>query len=135
MRRLVWRRPSTVLKICRGPGNLTRLLVEKAGNVVAVELDEELSCQATESVVKADNLEVVQADILRFNLTRLPAGYKLVANIPYYLTGKLRGSTQRVVKPASPGGPAAAEVATRAAAEPGGMSVLGVTAQFYRKLS
>ncbi len=120
-----------VLEIGPGPGALTRLLVKAASRVVAVELD---SYQAAmlPAAVPAKNLEVVQQDILEFDLTTLPVGYKVVANIPYYLTSNLI----RVLAEAS-NPPALAvlliqkEVAERLAAAPGDTSLLSISAQFY----
>ena len=120
-----------VLEIGPGPGTLTRLLVRKARRVIAVELDEKLAGELP-GRVGAPNLEVIAQDILKLDLTKLPADYKVVANIPYYLTGKLL----RVLSE-TPNRPAAAvlllqkEVAARVAAEPGNMSILSVTCQFY----
>lgn len=120
-----------VLEIGPGPGALTRLLVRQAGQVVAVEFDEKLAAQLPERVPAA-NLQVVTQDILRFDLAGLPPDYKLVANIPYYLTSNL----VRVISEA-PNPPSLAvllvqkEVAQRIAARPGEMSLLSATAQFY----
>src|SRR5688572_9647632 len=77
-----------VLEIGPGPGTLTAKLVRIAKQVVAVEFDESLA-QELPLRGPAENLTVVQSDILGFDLTQLPAGYKVVANIPYYLTSKL----------------------------------------------
>src|SRR5262249_39119633 len=77
-----------VLEIGPGVGALTQLLVQKAKQVVVVEFDEKLAAELPERVV-ADNLDIVRQDILKFDLTLLPAGYKIVANIPYYLTSNL----------------------------------------------
>lgn len=124
-------RGDVVVEIGPGPGTLTRLLTKKAARVVAVELDEELAAELPRRV-GSDNLEVVHQDILRFDFGGLPAGYKIVANIPYYLTGKLLRTLSQTPNP-----PAAAvlllqrEVAARAAAGPGAMSILSVTAHFY----
>lgn len=121
----------TVLEIGPGLGTLTELLVGRAENVVAVEFDEKLAAGLPRRV-QADNLQVIHQDILSFDLTTLPPNYKLVANIPYYLTSNLI----RVVSE-TPNPPAKAvilvqkEVAERVAAKPGGMSLLSVTAQFY----
>jgi 16S rRNA (adenine1518-N6/adenine1519-N6)-dimethyltransferase len=120
-----------VLEIGPGSGTLTGLLVKKAGKVIAVELDEKLA-RDLPARVKAGNLEVVQGDILRFDLSRLPKGYKLVANIPYYLTSHLIRTISETPNP-----PAMAvllmqkEVAERVVAKPGHMSLLSATAQFY----
>jgi 16S rRNA (adenine1518-N6/adenine1519-N6)-dimethyltransferase len=125
----------TVLEIGPGKGPLTALLVDSANEVIAVEFDEELA-KGLAKRVPADNLRVVQQDILRFDLTILPPDYKVVANIPYYLTSKL----VRVLSE-SPNAPIAAallvqkEVAERLAAKPGQLSILGVTSQFYWEVS
>ena len=125
----------TILEIGPGLGTLTEYLVQQAKQVIAVEFDEQLAA-GLPSRVPAANLQVVQQDILRFDLTSLPANYKVVANIPYYLTSNL----VRVLSESA--NPAAAvalliqkEVAERAAAKPGKMSMLSVSAQFYWEVS
>lgn len=125
----------TVLEIGPGLGTLTALLVERADAVIAVEFDESLAA-ALPKRVPDSNLTVVQQDILKFDLTTLPAEYKLVANIPYYLTSNLI----RVISESSnPPSEAAIliqkEVAERVAAAPGKMSLLSVTAQYYWETS
>lgn len=129
-------RPSdTVLEIGPGPGALTRLLVQKAGRVIAVEFDEALAAELPRRL-KADNLQVVSQDILTFDFTVLPPDYKIAANIPYYLTSNL----VRVISE-TPNPPSVAailvqkEVAERVAAKPGAMSLLSVTAQYYWRVS
>lgn len=120
-----------VLEIGPGLGTLTKYLVETAKQVIAVEFDETLA-KDLPSRVTANNLQVVSQDILRFDFTALPAGYKVVANIPYYLTSNLIRVLSETANP-----PAVAvlllqkEVAQRVTAQPGAMSVLSVTAQFY----
>ena len=71
----------TVLEIGPGLGTLTELLVERARRVIAVELDDKLAAELP-GRVKASNLQVAHESILTFDLTALPAGYKVVANIP-----------------------------------------------------
>lgn len=121
----------TVLEIGPGVGTLTELLCERAGRVVAVEFDDRLAAELPRRVPES-NLEVVHRDILSFDLTSLPAGYKIVANIPYYLTSNLIRVLSETTNP-----PACAvllvqkEVANRVSAAPGDMSLLSVTAQFY----
>lgn len=121
----------TVLEIGPGAGTLTKLLTEQAGQVVAVEFDQKLAGEL-QSRVPASNLTVVSQDILQFDLTSLPPDYKVVANIPYYLTSKLL----RVLAE-SPNSPAVIilliqkEVAERVAALPGDMSMLSVSVQLY----
>jgi 16S rRNA (adenine1518-N6/adenine1519-N6)-dimethyltransferase len=125
----------TVLEIGPGPGTLTEELVHAAAQVVAVEFDEALARDLPKRV-RADNLKVVSQDILSFDLTSLPAGYKVVANIPYYLTSNLL----RVLCESPNHFNRAAiliqkEVAQRVCAKPGSMSLLSVSVQFYCKAS
>jgi len=125
----------TVLEIGPGLGTLTKLLVQQAQNVVAVEFDEALARDLPRRVA-ASNLEVVSQDILQLDFTQLPPDYKIVANIPYYLTSNLIRIISETTNP-----PSTAvlliqkEVAERAAAEPGAMSLLSVTAQYYWEVS
>ncbi len=120
-----------VLEIGPGLGSLTKLLVQRVKKVVAVEFDNLLAIGLPDRV-KVDNLEVQSQDILSFDFTSLPPDYKVVANIPYYLTSNLI----RVLSE-TPNSPSVAilliqkEVAERVAAEPGDMSLLSVTAQYY----
>lgn len=121
----------TVLEIGPGTGTLTNLLVKRAKKVIAVEFDQTLAARLPERV-RVDNLEVVQQDILTFNLTGLPVGYKVVANIPYYLTSNLIRLLSETTNPASRVVILIQkEVAERVAAKPGQMSLLSVSAQYY----
>lgn len=125
----------TILEIGPGSGALTKFLTEGAERVVAVEFDSGLARELPGRVPTA-NLEVVHEDILRFDFTKLPAGYKVVANIPYYLTSNLIRVLSETSNP-----PERAvllvqeEVAERVAAKPGDMSILSVTAQYYWDVS
>jgi 16S rRNA (adenine1518-N6/adenine1519-N6)-dimethyltransferase len=121
----------TVLEIGPGLGTLTQYLVKRASKVIAVEFDHELARGLPRRVV-ANNLQVVQSDILRFDVTQLPSRYKVVANIPYYLTSNLiRVLSESSNPPQSATLLVQKEVAERVAARPGGMSMLSVTAQMY----
>ena len=77
-------------------------------------------------------LTVVHEDILQFDLSQLPTGYVVVANVPYYITSKI---VQKLLtaenKPRRTVLLVQKEVAERIAAEPGAMSLLGVSAQLY----
>lgn len=121
----------TVLEIGPGPGALTQKLVKQAKSVTAVEFDDDLA-RDLPARVPASNLQVVHQDILSFDLTQLPNGYKVIANIPYYLTSNLL----RVLCE-SPNHFARAslliqkEVAERVCAKPGAMSILSVSVQYY----
>lgn len=121
----------TVLEIGPGPGTLTAKLVARAKQVIAVEFDADLA-RDLPTRVPASNLQVVQRDILQFNLGDLPSGYKVAANIPYYLTSNLL----RILCEAPNHFSEAAllvqkEVAERVCAGPGDMSMLSVSVQYY----
>lgn len=125
----------TILEIGPGLGSLTSKLVAAARQVVAVEFDQVLALSLPQRIA-AKNLQVIQQDIQQFDYTSLPAGYKLVANIPYYLTSHLLRTISETSNP-----PAKAvilvqkEVAERVAAPAGAMSLLSITAQFYWQVS
>ena len=77
----------TVLEIGPGAGVLTRRLVEQAGRVVAVELDQRLCEELPQRMGFPSNLEVVRGDGREIEPDELvgPATpYKVVANLPYY---------------------------------------------------
>ncbi|HZM64276.1 MAG TPA: 16S rRNA (adenine(1518)-N(6)/adenine(1519)-N(6))-dimethyltransferase RsmA [Candidatus Saccharimonadales bacterium] len=121
----------TVLEIGPGLGTLTKQLAARAKEVIAVEFDHGLA-QKLPARVSSQNLMIIEQDILRFDLTRLPANYKVAANIPYYLTSNLL----RVLCESRNHFSKAAllvqkEVAERVCAQPGGMSLLSVSVQFY----
>lgn len=120
-----------VLEVGPGLGTLTKQLVDRGCNVIAVEFDEKLARELPRRV-PADTLQVINQDILSFDLSQLPQGYKVAANIPYYLTSKLlrmlcespthfSKATLLIQK----------EVAERVCAGPGDMSLLSVSVQFY----
>ena len=124
----------TVLEIGPGLGSLTRHLAAKARRVVAVELDPDL-LPALAAVLKPHgNVEVVQGDILALPLQSLglPPGYKVAANIPYYITSAvIRHLLEAESRPACIVLTVQREVAERVCAQPGDMSVLAVSVQFY----
>lgn len=119
-----------VLEIGPGKGSLTLILLEDGAFVTAVELDEDLAAALEKNAAK--NLKIIKQDILKFNLSDLPPEYKVVANIPYYLTSNLIKMLSE-----SPNPPSSItllvqkEVAERICAEPGDMSLLSVSAQVY----
>lgn len=125
----------TVLEIGPGLGTLTSVLLSRADNVVAVEYDENLA-RKLPGQFPGKKLTVHHEDILAFDLSRLPAGYKVVANVPYYITSKiielLMTSTN---KPSLVVLLIQKEVAERIVARPGDMSILAVSAQIFAEAS
>ena len=83
----------TILEIGPGTGSLTERLLEAGAKVLAVEKDDELFESLKlkfEKEIKIGKLELIHGDILEFDLTKLEAkSYKLVANIPYNITGAI----------------------------------------------
>jgi 16S rRNA (adenine1518-N6/adenine1519-N6)-dimethyltransferase len=142
----------TVLEIGPGPGTLTRLLAEAAGRVIAVELDLNMVNLLKNEFGHLENLTVVEADILQTRLDTLltnpdkardvvastgittshSAGYKVVANLPYYITSAvLRHLLEAAFRPECIVVTVQKEVARRMVAGPGKMSLLAVSVQFY----
>lgn len=83
-----------VLEIGPGTGILTKALLVKAKKVVAIEKDRELIPLLTGELhtsIREGKLEVVAADALTFtpSALSLSSSYKLIANIPYYITGAI----------------------------------------------
>lgn len=125
----------TVLEIGPGLGTLTSELLRQAGRVVAVEFDEELAGKLA-GQFPGKQLSVVHDDILHYDLSQLPAGYKVVANVPYYITSKIvQLLTTASHKPARIVLLVQKEVAERLAATPGNMSILAVSAQVYAEVT
>jgi 16S rRNA (adenine1518-N6/adenine1519-N6)-dimethyltransferase len=120
-----------VFEIGPGLGALTRHLARHAGRVIALEFDARLARELVRRPI-APNVQVLRGDIMQFDLTALPPGYKVVANVPYYITSKI---TRLLLESANPPGLATLlvqkEVAERMAAQPGDMSILAVSVQFY----
>lgn len=125
----------TVLEVGPGLGTLTDFLSAAAKEVVAVELDESL-LEELRQRYQGGNVQVVAQNILDFDTAQLDDGYKLVANIPYYLTSKLiRTFSENPNPPRSMTLLVQKEVAERLSAEPGRLSVLGISAQFYHQIA
>lgn len=121
----------TVLEIGPGLGTLTSELLRQAGKVIAVEFDSELA-RKLPGQFPGKNLEVINTDILKFDLSTLPAGYKVVANVPYYITSKIVQMLMTAEnKPSIAVLLVQKEVAERLAAEPGDMSILAISAQVF----
>lgn len=125
----------TVLEVGPGLGTLTKRLLARGAVVTAVEFDvalaEKLPGSLTD-VMQRGSLTVVHEDILQFDLTQLTPGYKVVANIPYYLTSNFIRVLCESMNPFSQAAILIQkEVAERAAARPGQMSLLSVSAQYY----
>lgn len=135
----------TVLEIGPGPGTLTVHLAQRAGRVVAVEIDARMLGPLHQTLQGYDNVRVVHGDILEQDIADLVGGgpYKVVANLPYYITAAvLRHVLESAVRPGLMVVTVQREVAERIVgrqrAGRGGrgkasprMSLLAVGVQFY----
>lgn len=82
----------TVVEIGCGAGTLTRAIAASAKKVVAFELDRALKPVLERTLQGVENAEVVFEDFLKCDLKKLEGklgAYKVVANIPYYVTTPL----------------------------------------------
>jgi 16S rRNA (adenine1518-N6/adenine1519-N6)-dimethyltransferase len=125
-----------VLEVGAGLGSLTQLLSERAGHVVAVELDDRLIPPLRSVLEGIPSVTLVHGDILALDPTELidvPGNrYKVVANLPYYITAAvLRHLLEAPLRPQRMIVTVQREVAERIVAQPGGMSLLAVSVQFY----
>ena len=132
----------TVLEIGPGIGTMTQALSEAAGSVIAVEIDHDLIPVLSKTLAGYDNVTVINQDILLVDLFTLDGNflpqngrkYKVVANLPYYITtpilmkllesrAPIESITVMVQK----------EVAERMEADPGGKDygALSLSVQYY----
>jgi 16S rRNA (adenine1518-N6/adenine1519-N6)-dimethyltransferase len=124
-----------VLEIGPGLGTLTHELLEVGASVIAVELDESLAVELKDKFSGKD-FKLRLENILTLDFNSLPKGYKIVANIPYYLTSHLlRIICESTNRPTRAVLLVQKEVAERVSAIPGDMSLLAVSVQTYAGVS
>ena len=132
-----------VVEIGPGAGTLTKAIAEKAGQVIAIEIDKDLIPVLADNLADFDNIKVIEGDALKINLDQLVAEitgeqkpYKIVANLPYYITSPLvmhflesEFKIQRIVIMVQK------EVAQRFTGEPGtkNYGALTVSLNYYSK--
>jgi 16S rRNA (adenine1518-N6/adenine1519-N6)-dimethyltransferase len=125
-----------VLEIGPGLGHLTRVLAARAGKLIALELDERLLPLLRKEFGASGTVEIVQADALEYPYESLAGKWKVVANLPYYISTpiiqKLIAHRDRFISLTLM---LQKEVAERIAALPGGKDYgyLSVLVQFYAK--
>ena len=123
-----------VLEIGSGLGTLTSRLLARANSVTAVEFDADLA-RKLPGQFPGKKLTVVNQDILQFDLSQLPKNYKVVANVPYYITSKIVEKLMTAEnKPSIAVLLVQKEVAERIAAEAGNMSILSVSVQIFAEV-
>ena len=126
-----------VVEIGPGLGVLTGELSRRAGRVIAVELDDKLSAILKQTLASSDNITILNENILNIDPASLLGerkAYKVVANLPYYITAPvLRHFLEASAKPEIMVVMVQKEVAEVIVAEPGQRSVLSISVQFYGK--
>jgi 16S rRNA (adenine1518-N6/adenine1519-N6)-dimethyltransferase len=122
-----------VLEIGAGTGILTRALAGSDAEVLAVELDDNLYDMLTREYAAVPNVRILHANALDIDpCEHFDGPYKLIGNIPYYITGPiLRHFLEARCPPSSLVLMVQREVAQRMTAAPGDLSLLGVSVQFY----
>jgi len=130
-----------VVEVGPGLGVLTGELARWAGRVVAIELDDRLAEMLKQTLSSFKNITIINKDVLRVEPVALlreagiekpSAGYKIVANLPYYITSPvLRHFLEAELKPQLMVVMVQKEVAEEIAAKPGRMSLLSIGVQFY----
>ncbi len=141
----------TVVEIGPGRGALTNLLTDRAGRVVAIEVDRLLAAQLGMQLAKRKNLEVIEGDVLAIDLSTLialqpgdlvprlaaPSKALVLGNLPYYITSpilmrlfRFAGLIEKIVITVQ------REVAERIAARPGSREygVLSAATQLYTRV-
>jgi len=123
----------TIVEIGPGPGRLTLMLAKIVKRVVAIEFDRALYSRLNDDIIGWENVELILGDAMKYNYRGLEP-FKVVANIPYYITtplifkliearAKLISMTLTIQK----------EVAERIVAGPGtkDYGVLSLAVQYY----
>jgi 16S rRNA (adenine1518-N6/adenine1519-N6)-dimethyltransferase len=124
----------SALEVGAGTGVLTVRLAERARRVVAVELDRHMLPVLRETTAPFPNVEILPRDLLTVRPEEVfgSAPYKLVANLPYYITSlTLRHFLEANNPPRRLVVMVQAEVAERMVAAAGGLSLLSLSVQFY----
>lgn len=123
-----------VLEIGPGTGTLTEVLLEHGANILALEFDNEAIKPLQKRFARQMDAQVriEEGDIRSFDFSVMPQGYKIVANIPYYLTANLfRKLIDSEHKPTIASLLVQKEVAERVTARPGQMSFVAVALQVF----
>jgi 16S rRNA (adenine1518-N6/adenine1519-N6)-dimethyltransferase len=129
-----------VLEIGPGTGVLTQAIAKRVKKVIAVEKDPRMCKLLKENLKDFNNIEIISADILKLVIDRdyynspglLQKNYKVIANLPFYITAPVIRKFLEAKNPAQEMFLIIQkEVAQRIYAKPGQMSILAVSVQFY----
>ncbi len=133
-----------VVEVGPGLGVLTEALAKQGARVIAVELDAKLVALLKKRLAGFPDVKIVHADILRvtppqllqdnFATSEVVRGYKVVANLPYYITSPvLSHFLEADPRPSKMVVMVQKEVGEAIAAAPGKMRLFSVKAQFYSR--
>lgn len=126
-----------VIEVGAGLGILTRELAKRAGKVIALELDDRLAQSLEKILAPFPNVLLLHTNALEIEPASLAkkggfSSYKVVANIPYYITSLLlRHFLEASLKPNSMVVMVQKEVGEAIVAPPGKLSLLAISVQFY----
>lgn len=129
----------TVLEIGPGLGALTRILAQRARKVIAIEIDDTLIPILGETLAEYSNVRIVNDDVLKVDIASLlreegAGSFKVVANLPYYITTPIiMNLLERELPTESITVMVQREVADRMCAKPGGKDygALTLAVQYY----
>lgn len=123
-----------ILEVGAGTGVLTRELAREVRRVVAVELEQDMLTLLEKTAGGHPNVEIIARNLLYLDPQEVfgQDRYKLVANLPYYITAP---TFRHFLESANPPRLLVVmvqyEVAQRITAKPGDLSLLAVSIQFY----
>jgi 16S rRNA (adenine1518-N6/adenine1519-N6)-dimethyltransferase len=128
-----------VLEIGPGEGVLTTELLSRGSRVICIEKDDRLIPILSEKFknqISSGQLEIIHKDVLLFDILKYPVfskeSYKVIANIPYYITGAiLRKFLETKPRPSSVTILVQREVAERAIAYDGKESILSLSVKIF----
>ena len=83
------RKRDFTLDIGAGSGVFTFALGKKSAQVLAIEFDRETFKKLQNNTKNLENIEILCADFINFNLSKLPKNYKVCANIPFHLSSPI----------------------------------------------
>lgn len=137
-----------VIEVGPGMGALTQLAAEKAGKVIAVEIDRHLIPVLNEVLGPIENVEIINRDILKTDINELIVAERknfsdsgrelkrvvILGNLPYYITTPIiMGILEKEVDMDTMVIMMQKEVADRIVATPGGKTygALSIACQFF----